>query len=64
MCIDSSFILGAWGLVREQLGILCLDMPAAGEESKVTIVSLVRSNPDGKAGFLVTDNRINVLLSR
>ncbi|KAK9851871.1 hypothetical protein WJX84_011074 [Apatococcus fuscideae] len=35
-----------------------------GEESTVTIVSLVRSNPDGKAGFLVTDNRINVLLSR
>ncbi|KAK9843209.1 hypothetical protein WJX74_008770 [Apatococcus lobatus] len=30
-----------------------------GEESTVTIVSLVRSNPDGKAGFLVTDNRIN-----
>ena len=27
-------------------------------------MSLVRSNPDGKAGFLVTDNRINVLLSR
>ena len=36
----------------------------SGEESKVTIVSLVRSNPEGKAGFLVTDNRINVLLSR
>jgi hypothetical protein len=35
-----------------------------GEEAKVVIVSLVRSNKLGKVGFLKTPNRINVLLSR
>ena len=35
-----------------------------GEEAKVVVISLVRSNPDGKCGFLRTSNRINVLLSR
>lgn len=35
-----------------------------GEEAKVIIVSLVRSNSTRKVGFLRTENRINVLLSR
>lgn len=35
-----------------------------GEEAKVIIVSLVRSNDERKCGFLKTSNRINVLLSR
>ncbi|KAK3612936.1 hypothetical protein LTR56_028161, partial [Elasticomyces elasticus] len=35
-----------------------------GEEAKITIVSLVRSNKARKVGFLKTTNRINVLLSR
>ncbi|KAF2837549.1 hypothetical protein M501DRAFT_995498 [Patellaria atrata CBS 101060] len=35
-----------------------------GEEAKVVIISLVRSNEEGKCGFLKTSNRINVLLSR
>lgn len=35
-----------------------------GEEAKVIVVSLVRSNKDQKIGFLSTENRINVLLSR
>jgi superfamily I DNA and/or RNA helicase len=35
-----------------------------GEEAKVIIISLVRSNMDNKVGFLKTSNRINVLLSR
>ncbi|KAK3637261.1 hypothetical protein LTR56_013799 [Elasticomyces elasticus] len=35
-----------------------------GEEAKVVIVSLVRSNASGNPGFLRTTNRINVLLSR
>ncbi|KAK6860594.1 hypothetical protein PG995_004230 [Apiospora arundinis] len=35
-----------------------------GEEAKVIIVSLVRSNTQRKVGFLRTPNRINVLLSR
>ncbi|KAH7139766.1 hypothetical protein B0J13DRAFT_638737 [Dactylonectria estremocensis] len=32
--------------------------------AKVIIISLVRSNPQNKCGFLRTSNRINVLLSR
>lgn len=35
-----------------------------GEEAKVIIISLVRSNPQKRCGFLSTSNRINVLLSR
>lgn len=35
-----------------------------GEEAKIVIVSLVRSNEAQKVGFLKTTNRINVLLSR
>ncbi|KAK3175589.1 hypothetical protein K4F52_010140, partial [Lecanicillium sp. MT-2017a] len=35
-----------------------------GEEAKVVIASLVRSNQTRKVGFLRTTNRINVLLSR
>lgn len=35
-----------------------------GEEAKIVIVSLVRSNEQQKVGFLKTTNRINVLLSR
>ncbi|RSM01879.1 hypothetical protein CDV31_011163 [Fusarium ambrosium] len=35
-----------------------------GEEAKVVVVSLVRSNPQSNCGFLRTFNRINVLLSR
>ncbi|KAK3045532.1 hypothetical protein LTR09_012903 [Extremus antarcticus] len=35
-----------------------------GEEAKIIIISLVRSNRDRKVGFLRTENRINVLLSR
>ncbi|KAJ4367471.1 hypothetical protein N0V83_007054 [Neocucurbitaria cava] len=35
-----------------------------GEEAKIIIVSLVRSNNEERVGFLKTSNRINVLLSR
>ncbi|KAM0744848.1 hypothetical protein ACQRIT_000232 [Beauveria bassiana] len=35
-----------------------------GEEAKVVIISLVRSNEARNVGFLKTTNRINVLLSR
>ena len=35
-----------------------------GEEAKVVVISLVRSNPNNNCGFLKTSNRINVLLSR
>lgn len=35
-----------------------------GEEAKIVVISLVRSNKARKIGFLRTNNRINVLLSR
>ena len=35
-----------------------------GEEAKVIVISLVRSNEERKCGFTKTSNRINVLLSR
>jgi superfamily I DNA and/or RNA helicase len=35
-----------------------------GEEVKVVVISLVRSNDERKCEFLKTSNRINVLLSR
>ena len=35
-----------------------------GEEAKIIVISLVRSNESHKCGFLRTNNRINVLLSR
>jgi AAA domain len=35
-----------------------------GEEASVVVISLVRSNPQNRCGFLRTSNRINVLLSR
>ena len=35
-----------------------------GEENDIIILSLVRSNSDGKIGFLKTENRICVALSR
>lgn len=35
-----------------------------GEEAKIIVVSLVRSNKERNVGFLRTSNRINVLLSR
>lgn len=35
-----------------------------GEEAKIVVISLVRSNEERRCGFLKTSNRINVLLSR
>lgn len=35
-----------------------------GEENKIIILSLVRSNPEGNIGFLATNNRVCVALSR
>jgi len=35
-----------------------------GEEADIVIVSLVRSNRDGKIGFLKEEQRVNVLMSR
>ncbi|SMR53285.1 unnamed protein product [Zymoseptoria tritici ST99CH_3D1] len=35
-----------------------------GNEADIVIVSLTRSNPDGDIGFLISPERLNVLLSR
>ncbi|KAK0261276.1 hypothetical protein LTR35_017885 [Friedmanniomyces endolithicus] len=35
-----------------------------GEESDIVIVSLTRSNTDGEIGFMISQERLNVLLSR
>lgn len=35
-----------------------------GEESKIILLSLVRNNDEGKIGFLGTENRVCVALSR
>jgi superfamily I DNA and/or RNA helicase len=35
-----------------------------GEENKIILLSLVRSNVDQKIGFLSLENRVNVALSR
>lgn len=35
-----------------------------GEENDIVILSMVRSNEDGKIGFLAIDNRVTVALSR
>ena len=35
-----------------------------GEENKIILLSLVRSNKEGKIGFLKTENRVCVALSR
>lgn len=35
-----------------------------GEESKIILLSLVRSNSENKVGFLKTENRVCVALSR
>ncbi|KAJ5271485.1 hypothetical protein N7524_004754 [Penicillium chrysogenum] len=50
-------------LAAEGLGLDTEETPQ-GEEAKVIIVSLIRSNLKRKVGFLRTENRINILLSR
>ncbi|KAF9765505.1 hypothetical protein IL306_002205 [Fusarium sp. DS 682] len=50
-------------LLTEALRLATVDN-FQGEEAKVVIISLVRSNQRQKIGFLKTANRINVLLSR
>lgn len=35
-----------------------------GEESKIVIISLTRSNPNNDIGFMYSPERLNVLLSR
>jgi superfamily I DNA and/or RNA helicase len=35
-----------------------------GEENDIILLSLVRSNEDGAIGFLKTDNRVCVAISR
>lgn len=48
--------------VRLTMEIRTLVCSEQGEEAKVVIISLVRSNQERKCGFSRTTNRINVLL--
>ncbi|OTA99969.1 hypothetical protein M426DRAFT_268420, partial [Hypoxylon sp. CI-4A] len=54
--------------VQEQSFGSCLRLATIdnfqGEEAKIVVISLVRSNLERQCGFLKTTNRINVLLSR
>lgn len=60
--------LATLSTIRKERLVECLRLATVdnfqGEEAKVIIVSLVRSNNEKKVGFLRTVNRINVLLSR
>ncbi|KAL3705514.1 hypothetical protein TMatcc_009186, partial [Talaromyces marneffei ATCC 18224] len=51
------------GTLLQNLRVATIDN-FQGEEASVVVISLVRSNPQNKCGFLRTSNRINVLLSR
>ncbi|EED11898.1 nonsense-mediated mRNA decay protein, putative [Talaromyces stipitatus ATCC 10500] len=51
------------GTLLQSLRVATIDN-FQGEEASVVVISLVRSNPQNKCGFLRTSNRINVLLSR
>ena len=48
-------------MLKEKIRISTVDN-FQGEESKIVIISLVRSNQEKRCGFLRTSNRINVLL--
>ncbi|KAG0728367.1 NFX1-type zinc finger-containing protein 1 [Chionoecetes opilio] len=43
---------------------ICVVDNYQGEENKIILLSLVRSNPEGSVGFLRTENRVCVALSR
>ncbi|PWW74664.1 hypothetical protein C7212DRAFT_358855 [Tuber magnatum] len=55
--------LGLKGHLLSEVRVATVDN-FQGEEAKVVVISLVRSNDANKCGFLGTSNRINVLLSR
>lgn len=63
---------GQMFLLKKEIGVIhtckgvritCVDN-FQGEENKIILLSLVRSNDQGKIGFLGIDNRICVSLSR
>jgi AAA domain len=54
-----NFQVSSVPLTERHMELTCYQQ---GEEAKVVIVSLVRSNQERRCGFLKTSNRINVLL--
>ncbi|KAK4298586.1 hypothetical protein Pmani_029078 [Petrolisthes manimaculis] len=51
--------------IEECSGVrICVVDSFQGEENKIILLSLVRSNEEGKVGFLETENRVCVALSR
>lgn len=65
---DEDAMVATTGSVRKTILLNTLRIATVdnfqGEEAKVVVISLVRSNDERKCGFLKTSNRINVLLSR
>ena len=64
---DAGTVAGSWPLQKKKMSELLRIATVdnfQGEEAKIVIISLVRSNKERKIGFLKTTNRINVLLSR
>ena len=58
---DAGPVVPRKAALKEQIRISTVDN-FQGEESKIVIISLVRSNQEKRCGFLRTSNRINVLL--
>jgi superfamily I DNA and/or RNA helicase len=60
--LNSGSNVTAKGSLNQALRLATVDN-FQGEEAKIIVVSLVRSNQKNNPGFLKTHNRINVLLS-
>ena len=58
---DAGPVVPRKAALKEQIRISTVDN-FQGEESKIVIISLVRSNQEKRCGFLRTSNRVNVLL--
>ena len=62
--VTTNRLIGPWKTtLSETLHVATVDN-FQGEEAKIVVVSLVRSNDERRCGFLKTSNRINVFLSR
>lgn len=57
-------------LLKQKLCEAKLDVPVEtadseqGDEARITFISFVRANPEGRVGFARSKNRLNVILSR
>ncbi|XP_065342665.1 NFX1-type zinc finger-containing protein 1-like [Cloeon dipterum] len=63
MCLMKEIIRNKSGDKLKSVKVTVVD-DFQGEESEIILLSLVRSNPEGRIGFLATENRVCVALSR